>query len=70
MTISNVRFTLQVMDDPRIKQLRELCQQAMKLKEAAEELVVQLTGQLERSISTHDDRGNASSSDRRRQFRA
>jgi len=57
-------------DDPRIKQLRDLCDQAIKLKEAAEQLVSELTEQLNRSFSTHDDRGGPPASDRRRKPRA
>jgi hypothetical protein len=61
-------YTLPQVEDPRIRQLRDLCDQAVKLKEAAEQLVAELTEQLQRSISTHDDRGSLP--DRRRKPRA
>ena len=58
LTFVTVRLTLSGrMEDPRIRQLRDLCDQAIKLKEAAEQLVAELNEQLQRSISTHDDRG-------------
>ena len=64
-----MRFTLHAVDDPRIKQLRELCDQAIQLKEAAEQLVAELTEQLDRSFSTHDDRGGPHTPERRRKPR-
>lgn len=65
-----MRSTLQLVDDPRIKQLRDLCDQALKLKEAAEQLVIELTDQLNRSFSVHDDRGVSPFSNRRRRPRS
>jgi hypothetical protein len=65
--LSSTFYTFLQVEDPRIRQLRDLCDQAVKLKEAAEQLVAELTEQLQRSISTHDDRGGAP--DRRRKPR-
>jgi hypothetical protein len=45
-----------VVDDPRIKRLRELVDQATALENAAGRLVVELTDQLQRSIFLHDNR--------------
>jgi hypothetical protein len=64
-----MRSTLQAVDDPRIKHLRDLCEQAIKLKDAAEQLVTELTHQLERSVSTHDDKGSSPLSEPRRKPR-
>jgi lipoate-protein ligase B len=49
-------YTLIRVEDPRITQLRDLCDQAVKLKAVAEQLVTELTDQLQRSIWTHDER--------------
>jgi hypothetical protein len=40
------------LDDPRIAKLRELLEQATKLLDGANELVADLTEQLERTAST------------------
>jgi ABC-type transporter Mla subunit MlaD len=46
-------FTLRTrLDDPRIAKLRELLDQATKLLDGANELVADLTEQLERTAST------------------
>jgi hypothetical protein len=42
-----------VIDDERIRQLRALCEQADKLREAAEKLCQELAEQLERSRARH-----------------
>ena len=58
-------YTSGDVDESRIKHLRELIQQAKQLKESAQLLLDELTEQLQRSVSTSDDRG-APRADRRR----
>jgi hypothetical protein len=51
-------FTLPFqVEDPRVRQLRDLLDEATKLQEHASTLIAELTDQLQRSIFTHDDRG-------------
>jgi hypothetical protein len=44
-------------EDPRVRQLRELLAQANQLQRDATALIAELTDQIQRSIFTHDDRG-------------
>jgi hypothetical protein len=54
-------------EDPWIDSLRQLIDEASALQQQARTLVAEITDQLERSISTHDDRRVAE--DRRRDDR-
>jgi hypothetical protein len=46
-----------VIDDERLRQLKELCEQADKLREAAEKLCQELAEQIERSRARHPPLG-------------
>jgi len=46
-------------DDPRLKTLQDLRDQAVALRDSSQKLVAEITDQLQRSIFMHDDRGAA-----------
>jgi hypothetical protein len=51
-------FTLaHELDDPRVRRIKDLLQQATKLQDAATKLITEITDQIQRSIFIHDDRG-------------
>ena len=45
------------LEDLRLKKLRSLIDQAIQLRDAAEQLIAELTEQLHHGVSTSDDRG-------------
>jgi hypothetical protein len=46
------------LEDPRIKQLRQLLDEARSLQHHATSLVMEITDQIQRSIFMHDDRAS------------
>jgi hypothetical protein len=46
-------------DDPRLKTLQDLRDQAVAIRDSSQKLVAEITDQLQRSIFMHDDRGVA-----------